>query len=194
MAHIIFFLVAFFCGSIPCGLLYGFARGVDIRKGGSGNIGATNVSRTFGFWQGFVPILILDMLKGVIPLFIYKMMQNPNDFQLIIVGIAAILGHIFSPWLSFKGGKGVATAGGVFLFMAPIPTTIALVIFMVIFFVMGKVVGKASVAAVICYPFILWLVPDTSWTLRIVSLFLLVLIVYTHRSNIKSWFVSHDNT
>lgn len=192
MVHIWFFLAAFLCGSIPCGLLYGFARGVDIRKEGSGNIGATNVSRAFGFWQGFVPVLILDMLKAIIPLLIYKIFQSPNDFQLIVVGIAAILGHVFSPWLGFKGGKGVATAGGVFLFIAPIPTLIALAIFTVVFFVAGKVVGKASVVTVICYPIILLLFPNTSLTLRIVSLFLLVLIVYTHRSNIKSWF-THDN-
>lgn len=192
MTHIIYFALIFLCGSIPFGLIYGLLRGVDIRKTGSGNIGATNVSRVFGFWGGFVPITLLDAAKGYLPLLVYKTMMQPGDLLLVIAAFAAILGHVFSPWLGFRGGKGVATSAGTFLFLAPVPAFIAICIWTVSFFVLGKVVGRASIIAAICFPFILWLVPDTSWVLRWLSLLLTALIIYAHRSNLKKWINKDD--
>lgn len=192
MINLIFIVLAFLCGSIPFGLIYGLLRGVDVRKTGSGNIGATNVSRVFGFWGGFVPITILDMAKGFIPVALFKGSQNPGDILLIAAAFSAILGHVFSPWLGFKGGKGMATSGGVFLFLAPVPTLIALLIFIICYFTLGRVVAKGSLIAACTYPIVLWFTPGTSLPMLLVSLLLAVLIVYAHRNNIKEMLGKKD--
>jgi acyl phosphate:glycerol-3-phosphate acyltransferase len=117
---------AYLSGTIPTGLLVARARGVDIRTVGSGNIGATNVARALGKkWGAFV--LVLDALKGFAPV----MLAAPRvpEPWLAAVGIAAILGHVFPVWLRFRGGKGVATALGVFIALAPIAAACGVVVY-----------------------------------------------------------------
>lgn len=186
---ILFIIIAFISGSIPFGLIYGLIRGIDIRQSGSGNIGATNVGRIFGFWQGFVPVFLLDFLKGAVPLLIFKILiHENNDICNLLVGFSAILGHVFSPWLKFKGGKGVATSAGVLFVLAPIPSLIILAVFIASFFLFGKITGKASVTAALAMPFVMYLTPGVSIPLRLASVLLAALIIYAHKKNIKEWF------
>ena len=108
---------AYLLGSIPTGLLLGKAWGIDVRNEGSGNIGATNLYRTVGRKVGIMT-LIGDCLKGLIPVLLVKYFALPAEYA-AWVGLAAFCGHVFSVFLRFKGGKGVATALGVFLALSP---------------------------------------------------------------------------
>ena len=101
-------------GSIPFGYIAGRLNGIDIRRQGSGNIGSTNVQRTIG-WRWAVPVLLLDIAKGLVP----TAFARPLGLMPALVGLGAILGHVFCPWLGFKGGKGVATTVGVAAFLCP---------------------------------------------------------------------------
>ena len=121
---------AFWAGAIPFGVLIARRRGVDIRAHGSGNIGATNVSRVLGARVGAL-VLLLDALKGALPTAAAKI-ALPDPRLVALTGLAAILGHCFSPLLRGRGGKGVATAFGVFLVVAPALTGIAIAVFVVV--------------------------------------------------------------
>ena len=114
----------FAAGSIPFGLIIGKRLGVDIREKGSGNIGASNVTRVLGLIPGLV-VALLDIAKGALPVLIARKYGGVAT----MVGWAAILGHCFSPWLGGKGGKGVATAFGVFLVVAPLSAVVAVIVF-----------------------------------------------------------------
>ena len=166
-------LVAFLLGSIPFGLLIAKAKGVDIRKHGSGNIGATNVFRVIGKKYG-LSCLFLDMLKGLIPVVIAVNVvqiagKNPlfqigllDSFALILpagdqlkgqlvhvlTALAAVLGHNYSPWIGFKGGKGIATSAGVLIGLMPAAVLILLIIFIITLVVTRYVAVASSVAAV----------------------------------------------
>ena len=196
---ILFIIIGFISGSVLYGFLYSLARGVDIRKIGSGNIGATNVTRQFGFWQGFLPIALLDGFKGAIPVIVFRLCVSRYlndslfDIMEILVGMAAILGHVFSPFLGFKGGKGVATTAGVLLAWNYVVGLTLIASFALVFFTVGKkTIGRASVGAAICFPFITFFVPNTSMPLSIVSIIISILILVTHRKNIKEWYTGQD--
>ena len=124
---------AYLIGAIPFGYLIGRLHGIDIRKVGSGNIGATNVTRTVGKIQGKICFL-LDFLKGALPVALVNsvFMQDTANLALA-AGLAVILGHIFPIYLKFRGGKGVATAAGVALALAPYPLLCALLVWLVTF-------------------------------------------------------------
>lgn len=121
---------AFWAGAIPFGVLIARRRGVDIREHGSGNIGATNVSRVLGARTGAI-VLLLDALKGALPT-AAAMAALLDPRGVALTGLAAILGHCFSPLLRGRGGKGVATAFGVFLVIAPALAGIAIAVFVVV--------------------------------------------------------------
>lgn len=195
---VIFTCLSFLSGSIPYGLVYSAIRGIDIRKVGSGNIGATNVTRQFGFWQGFVPVLLLDMAKGSLPIILFNMAAPLNEgllfesFQ-IIIGLAAVLGHIFSPFLNFKGGKGVATTIGVLVTWNYIVALVWLGVFAMVFFTFGKkIVGRASIVSAISLPIITFLVPATTIPLKIISVILAILITVAHKRNLLEWKTGED--
>lgn len=117
MTYLILIITAYILGSVPFGYVIGKLNGVDITKVGSGNIGATNISRTLGFKTG-VLVFVLDLLKGTLAISI-AIMYDPDPFFIIIIGISAIIGHMFSMFLKFKGGKGAAVGLGVLLGIAP---------------------------------------------------------------------------
>lgn len=156
VAFIVCLIVAFLSGSIPFGYFAGKLKGLDIRQHGSGNIGATNVIRVCGKGIG-IPVFILDMLKGLLPTLLPASMLGASvsadllSIATVGAGFAAILGHMFTPWLAFKGGKGVATAAGVLLGIAPVPMLVALAAWMVFFFA-TKYVSLASIAAAVAVP------------------------------------------
>src|SRR5688500_11562142 len=110
---------SYLAGSIPFGLVVARARGVDIRAVGSKNIGATNVARALGKKLGAL-VLFLDALKGLLPTLVARHALHLDDNLVALVGLAAILGHVFPVWLRFRGGKGVATALGVFAALTPV--------------------------------------------------------------------------
>jgi glycerol-3-phosphate acyltransferase PlsY len=119
---------AYLLGSIPTGLLLARAKGVDIRAVGSGNIGATNVSRTLGKRLGAL-VLVLDAVKGLAPVLAARFLRL-GDEAMAAVGLAAILGHVFPVWIRFRGGKGVATALGVFAALSPLPAAAGVLIYL----------------------------------------------------------------
>lgn len=126
---LVLLLGAYLIGSIPFGYLYSrFVEGVDVRSQGSGNIGATNVLRNFG-WVPGVTVLLLDALKGVLPVYATTTLLSGDHLTGILVGAAAILGHVFSVFLYFGGGKGVATSAGVFAVLAPQALVLSLAVF-----------------------------------------------------------------
>ena len=183
-------IAAYLLGSIPTGYLVGRAKGIDIRKVGSGNIGATNVFRILGTVPGSVA-LIVDGLKGfaacawVADLIIshYSVPVTQQEYLRILAGLAAVLGHNFTCWLHFKGGKGVATGAGVFFALAPLPAGIALVTWTV-FLAISRYVSVASIAGATALPAAIWVFPN-SLTLRIVATVIGLLIIVKHQGNIK---------
>jgi glycerol-3-phosphate acyltransferase PlsY len=176
---IAFVVLGFGAGAIPFGVI--LARtlaGVDIKAHGSGNIGATNVARVLGVVPGAI-VLVLDAAKGALPTLLA---QGHGDARIAIAtGAAAILGHCFSPWLGFRGGKGVATAFGVFLVLTPALAAIAVLVFAIVLALtrvpaLGSLAGVASIAAVL-----LW---RGARDLAILAIATTLLLLYTHRANL----------
>jgi glycerol-3-phosphate acyltransferase PlsY len=171
-------IAAYFVGSIPFGVLIARIRGVEIQEHGSGNIGATNVTRVLGPIPGAI-VLVLDAAKGALPTW-FALANVGDPWIVVATGAAAILGHCFSPFLEFKGGKGVATALGVFLVLCPDLVGIAVIVFAVIL-KLTRVPAIGSLAAVASISALLLARGDAhAATLAVGVLFLLV---YTHRSN-----------
>ncbi|PKA26091.1 acyl-phosphate glycerol 3-phosphate acyltransferase [Leptospira sp. mixed culture ATI2-C-A1] len=185
-------LLSYLLGGIPVGfLLAKKVRGLDIREHGSRNIGATNVGRVIGWKYGIIA-LFLDALKGAIPVVAASFFESPYSLTTteILLGSVAILGHTFTPFLHFKGGKGVATALGVYMTLVPIVTVCAVVIFFIVYKISGFV-SLGSILATLSMP--IWyfgttkFIPDSEY--QPVIFFVLVatffLISYSHRENIK---------
>ncbi|MGH7680802.1 MAG: glycerol-3-phosphate 1-O-acyltransferase PlsY [Candidatus Eiseniibacteriota bacterium] len=187
-------LIAFALGSIPSGLLIGRARGVDLTAAGSKNIGATNAFRVLGpRWGGLV--FAMDVLKGLVATFLPAWLAGflPNGSGLdprmlsLVAGVAAILGHVFTPWLGFRGGRGVATSLGVFLGIMPVPSLLALALWVVLLLISRRV-SVGSVGAALAYPFLVAIFtrgdPQRAATLVVASLVSLLILV-RHLPNIR---------
>lgn len=175
----------YLCGSVPFGLIIARRRGVDPRRTGSGNIGATNVSRSLGKKVGAI-VLVLDALKGALPTAIAlgaDLGARGGPWLVPAVGLAAITGHCFPVWLALRGGKGVATALGVFLVLDPLSTALAAAVFGLLYAPV-RVVSLASMAAAISYPvFMTVLGRPTEW-IDLATIAALVIVV-RHRDNIR---------
>ena len=180
--------VAYLLGSIPFGyILVRLFRKEDIRATGSGNIGATNVARSGAKGLGILTLL-LDLLKGFAAVKIAAHFAPgrpgfPSDLA-VAAGVAAVLGHVFPVWLGFKGGKGVATALGVFLAFAPLAALCALGVFIVVFAI-TRYVSLASILAAAMMPLfcLLWM-PDRSPIFVGGVIFLALLVIVKHHANI----------
>ena len=202
---IVFCTAAYLLGSIPFGLLIARAHGKDLRSIGSGNIGATNVARALGrSWAYFC--FTLDVLKGLIPMlaakvFILNKIDSANThtagmlFLWLIVGCAAVIGHIFPIYLKLKGGKGVATSLGVVLGLYPyytIPGLIALLVWAIVVLI-TRYVSLASIIAAVAMPvsliIIIFINPDwhfnSLWPLFAAAIVMTALITLRHKENIK---------
>jgi glycerol-3-phosphate acyltransferase PlsY len=190
LAYILTALAAYLLGSIPTGYLIGKAKGVDIRTVGSKNMGATNVFRTLGKGPGIF-VLLADGLKGFAAAawlcdLILRNFSGPADQVLtlqVVAGISAVLGHNYTCWLSFKGGKGIATTAGAYFALAPVSVTIALGVW-ILFFVATRYVSVASIAAAVALPTAVWLT-QKSLLLSIVTTVLGVMAIYKHKANIQ---------
>lgn len=176
-------IVSYLIGSVPTGYLVAKARGVDIRSVGSGNIGATNAFRVLGKTAG-VSVLLVDAVKGYVACrFVAFGPGAPSEMHQMIAGLFAILGHNYTCWLRFKGGKGIATTAGVLLALAPIGFAVAIVTFLIVLG-LSRYVSLSSILAAVVLPFGVWL---GGGTIRMISLmtFLGGMAIYKHRSNIK---------
>lgn len=188
MTLVLALLAAYALGSIPAAYLAGKSRGIDLRKHGSGNLGATNVFRVLGPRIG-VAVFAFDMLKGALPVLYFWRWVDPSIASPVIVqilcGIAAITGHVRPLWLGFgRGGKGVATAGGVFLALAPVETSLALAAFAVTLLASGYV-SLGSLVAATLLPVLLLIRDGARSPLFVVCAIVAVFVFWTHRANIE---------
>jgi len=177
---LIFF--GYLLGSIPWGLVISKAKGIDIRKVGSGNIGGTNVVRGLGFKWGLLTG-ILDVLKGVFPIFLATKFLS-FDWQIALVAIAPVLGHIFPVWLNFKGGKGVATTVGVLLILLGWHELLTLFLIWILILATFRIMSFTNLLLASFLPLTFWL---SSFSLAYFTLgwVLFALIWWTHRENLK---------
>lgn len=185
------FAAAYVLGSIPTGYWLGLAwKGVDVRQQGSGNLGATNVFRVLGPKPGILTFTI-DCLKGLVPVLIAKHLF-PSDLPAhIVTGLAAILGHTLSIFVRFRGGKGMATATGVFAALLPWPAAIAFSVFLTVSWVtryvsLGSLLGALTLT--LC-AFLFSTPPLLTWTTVLVA----ALAVWTHRANIRRLLQGTEN-
>lgn len=188
-------IASYLVGAIPFGLIVGHLAGIDVRTAGSGNIGATNVSRLLGKKLGIVT-LVLDCLKGFGPIYIASKLVpagQGGDVTLLLCGLMAVVGHMFPVYLRFRGGKGVATALGVFLYLSPMAIGISVIVFVGTVAVTGFV-SAGSLAASALFP--LWLLLLGSAKGAVVTALLIGLLIWAkHYENIgrlvrgeeKSW-------
>jgi glycerol-3-phosphate acyltransferase PlsY len=174
-------LTAFVVGSIPTGVLVARAKGVDLRKVGSGNIGATNVGRALGKkWATFV--LIVDAGKGALPVLVLGRCL-PDPWLPALGGLAAVLGQAFSVFLRGRGGKGVATSLGAGMALAPLPSLACLGTFVVLF-ALSRIVSIGSLAAVTCFPLFLLLFHLGTAPRMTFALAVAVLVIVRHKDNL----------
>jgi glycerol-3-phosphate acyltransferase PlsY len=191
-------LMGYFAGSLPTGYLLARAKGVDIRKTGSGNIGATNVFRVLGKPAG-VLVMVVDGLKGYAACawgtdaMLHLLGATPATAEpfRIVAGIAAVLGHSFTCWLRFKGGKGVATSAGVYFALAPMAAGVAVGTWVTALLI-TRYVSVASILAAVALPLTVWLTPN-SLALRIVTTALGAMVIWKHRSNVQRLLSGTEN-
>ncbi len=211
LCYILTALAAYLLGSIPFGFLAAKAKGIDIRAVGSGNIGATNAMRVLGKPAG-IAVLLLDVAKGYVacaflPPIIYNWLiphysglfryfqDTPVEFQMrfyVVAGIFAVLGHNYTCWLKFKGGKGIATTAGVYLALAPWAVLVALVVFIVAI-LLTKYVSVGSISAAVALPVTVWVMTPHNLFLGIVTTALGALAIYKHKSNIQRLLAGTEN-
>lgn len=174
-------LFGYLLGSIPTGYILGSLAGVDVRQAGSGNVGATNVARVVGKRHGILT-LVADVAKGFVPV-ILALSLGFAPLATASVGIAAFLGHLYPVFLRFQGGKGVATALGVFLGLAPWATLILIAIFIAVLLA-TRVVSLSSMVTAGFAPIVFWLF-FRSPVITGMSLFIAAMIILRHRGNIQ---------
>lgn len=188
--YIITAVGGYLLGSIPTGYLVAKTRGVDIRTVGSKNMGATNVFRTLGKGPGIF-VLFVDAAKGFIACFcaadwllsIFNISNPDPQMNHLVGGIAAVLGHNYTCWLNFKGGKGIATTTGVFLALAPVGVGIAIAVW-IIAFIATRYVSIASILAAITLPLAVWFTLECK-AIRVIAIILGLLAIIKHRANIQ---------
>jgi len=187
-------IASYLLGSIPFGYLAGRLVGIDIRKVGSGNVGATNVVRVLGKRYGY-PVFALDFLKGFGAVKISMLMApgRPPDWNSpeifgILAAMCSVLGHLYPPWLKFNGGKGVATSAGALLALAPVATLIGIAIWVVMFW-LTRYVSLASITAAVVLPIVILVVrshdQNNGRPLVYSSVCVAAVVIWRHRSNLS---------
>jgi glycerol-3-phosphate acyltransferase PlsY len=182
---ILWLAASYLLGAFPTSYLVSrtFA-GIDLRQHGSGNLGATNLYRVLG-WKYAIPVALVDIAKGVIPVLVFARQVSTSELFALACGIAAILGHVFSVFVRFKGGKGVATAAGVMLGLTPVALGIAAAVWGLVLLLTGYV-SLSSIAAALVLPLAVYLVerptsPELLWVAALIALGVIAL----HRRNIQ---------
>ena len=190
-----FMLAAYLCGAIPFGFLIGKARGVDVRTVGSKNIGATNVYRTVGHKWGFLAFFC-DFLKGLLPTlaavgFLKSHADGSLAYLSLATGIMTVVGHMWTCFMKFRGGKGVATAFGMLMALLTVPVLAAFGVFVLTVWLshyisLGSILAAAAIAVLVwvCPVSMIWVAPAALLPLRILVTLLGVFVIVKHRSNI----------
>ena len=181
-------LASYLLGATPTSYIAGkLGRGIDLREHGSKNLGATNVYRILG-WKYAIPVALIDIAKGAVPVLVFR---HPTWLS-VAAGAAAVVGHMFSPYVRFKGGKGVATAAGMFLALAPIAVLIAIPIWGACLWLTGYV-SLSSIIAVLTVPVSVALFQPNSPSVFWASVVLVALIIVAHRRNISRLVAGTEN-
>lgn len=192
MSAAVWLLAAYVLGATPTSYLAGrLARGIDLREHGSKNLGATNVYRLLG-WGWAIPVALMDIAKGAVPVVFFARWAGGPPWFPVALGAAAVLGHMFSPYVGFRGGKGVATATGMFLALAPVACLLALPVWALCLWLTGYV-SLSSIVAVLAFPLLVLITapgrPYTFWA----SVVMALLIVVAHRANIRRLIAGTEN-
>jgi glycerol-3-phosphate acyltransferase PlsY len=208
--YLIVAVAAYLLGSIPTGFLAAKVKGIDLRAVGSGNIGATNAMRALGKPAGIF-VLLVDMAKGfaAVALAITQQLSHifptvfPADVIIhpsydpimnhgIVAGVFVVLGHNYTCWLKFKGGKGVATTAGVYLALAPWAVLVAMAVF-ILAVLLTRYASVGSISAAVALPVTIWLMSPHDWLLGVVTTALGALVIYRHKSNIQRLLAGTEN-
>ncbi|MGA2631701.1 MAG: glycerol-3-phosphate 1-O-acyltransferase PlsY [Terriglobia bacterium] len=185
-------LIAYLFGSIPFGyLIVHWQQGIDVRTTGSGSIGATNVMRNLGV-MGFAATFLLDFGKGIAAVLLASRLTAANPVWIAAAAVGAILGHCFPVWLKFRGGKGVATAVGVFLALAPLEVGISLAIFAVVVAI-SRTISLGSIVSVGAFPLLLYFLHHPPFPVVVGAVASAAIIIIQHRSNIRRLLAGTEN-
>jgi acyl phosphate:glycerol-3-phosphate acyltransferase len=182
---VLWLVISYFVGAIPTSYLAArLFRGIDLRQHGSKNLGATNVYRTLG-WRYAIPVGLIDIAKGAVPVLVFAPRVSDAQLFALACGIAAIVGHVFSVFVRFRGGKGVATAAGVMLGLTPLALGVAALAWLVVVTLSGYV-SLASIAAAAVFPVAVYFLerpdrPEILWLDALVA----GAIIWLHRANIR---------
>jgi acyl phosphate:glycerol-3-phosphate acyltransferase len=176
-------VASYLFGAIPASYIAGrMAKGIDLREHGSGNLGATNTFRVLGA-KVAAPVMLFDIAKGTIPVVAFSQWDGSPDWRWeLAYGAAAIVGHVFSIYMRFKGGKGVATSAGVFGALAPVPLLAGFAVWLAVLKGM-RMVSAASILAALTVGVLVWIVP-TRAEVRFLGMAIVAFVVFAHRSNI----------
>jgi glycerol-3-phosphate acyltransferase PlsY len=182
---VLWLALSYLVGAIPTSYLAGrLFRGIDLRRHGSKNLGATNLYRTLG-WRYAIPVGLFDIAKGAIPVLVFAPRVSESQLFALGCGVAAVVGHVFSVFVGFRGGKGVATAAGVMLGLTPAALGVSLLVWVVLVYATGYV-SLGSIAAAAVFPLAVFLIehpdrPEILW----IDVALAAGIIWLHRANIK---------
>ncbi len=194
MTPVFLLVLAYVIGATPTSFWVGRAFfGVDLRTMGSGNLGATNTFRNLG-WKAAVPVALVDVLKGWIPVWFFPQRDHSALWEWTLAyAAAAILGHVFSFWVRFKGGKGIATSAGAFLGLSPWGVLAALIVWVGVTF-SSRMVSAGSLAAAVTLPLALLFVPHKGGnTLLLFTVAVAIFVFWAHRSNIRRLLKGEEN-
>ena len=177
--------LSYLVGATPTSYWVGKAfHGIDLREHGSGNLGATNAFRVLG-WRSAAPVMAVDVLKGFVPVWFFPGLAGSSFAWTLAFGAAAILGHVFSVWVRFKGGKGVATSGGVFFALAPWAGLGALAVWLLLTF-STRMVSVGSIGAAVALPVLVALLPHQGGrSLVAFTAVLAAFVIWAHRANVR---------
>lgn len=180
----LFLLAAYLLGATPTSYLMGrLVRGIDLREHGSGNLGATNAFRVLG-WKAALPVMFVDVAKGWFPTIFFPRWDGAPALEWALAyGAAAIVGHVFSAYVGFRGGKGVATSAGVFLALAPWAVLIGFIVWGITV-TLTRIVSLASILAALVLPVAVFVTNEPPFEVGL-SLALTAFVIYAHRANIR---------
>ena len=187
-------VASYLLGATPTSYIAGkLGRGIDLREHGSKNLGATNVYRILG-WKYAIPVALFDIAKGAIPVLLFARWAGTVEYPWlpVVLGGAAVLGHMFSPYVTFRGGKGVATAAGVFLALAPLAVLIAMGVWVMCLWLTGYV-SLSSIVAVASVPLWVALLQPNAYYVFWAGVGLVALILFAHRRNIGRLIAGTEN-
>lgn len=191
MTLALWILFGYVLGSFPTSYVAGRLAGVDLREHGSKNLGATNVYRVLG-WAYAVPVALVDAAKGAVPVLLAARSAGDAEWMPLLVGLAAVTGHVFSIFLRFKGGKGVATAAGAVLALAPGSLGVSAVVWVTVLLATGYV-SLASMLGALAFPIATRVITPSSTYTFWTGVGLVVFIFYTHRTNIGRLLAGNEN-